>query len=196
MASFFRMWMFLGLFLLFVASCAPEPAAIDVHPPFIKFNNLKRAVTLDVSVQDENGRTLSHIDPMLHSSDPGIVRIEGKTVYPVGSGEAVVTAEYEELSNRCHVLVELADKLVPPMEKITVPVGTSFSTKPKIYNEKGKEIPYKPMIHYSMNPDLISVTPSGLATALAPGKTAVVAVYLRLRTEIAVEVVPATPAKP
>ncbi len=191
MATLRRFWTILGALLLLMTACSPDPAAIDVHPPFIKFNNLKRSVTLDISVQDENGRTMAHIDPQLKSSDPSVVRIEGKTVIPVGSGEAVVTAQHENLTNQCHILVELADKLQPPSKQMKVSVGDSFDIKPKILNEKGNEISYKPMIFYSMNPDLVSITPSGMATALSPGKTTVVAIYLQLRAEIGVEITPA-----
>ena len=167
----------LVLLALTLAACSSKPASLEVSPKKIKIFGIERGQRLTVRVLDGKGRALEQSLPTFTSSKADIAAVDSSgRVIAKGEGKALVTVSFGKLSTQ--VPVEVTDvKLIdvsPPSVQLIGPAGTQFPIQAIAKNSKDKPVDIKP-IWTSPQPAVVSISPEGVVTSVAPGVVTLVA---------------------
>jgi len=154
------------------------PGALEVHAGNLDALETGRSTPLYASVKSEDGRLLPDVAPRWSSSEESIARVETDAggelkVVALKPGIAVLTAQVGELRRRLRVQVVRADFARLALEPTRVTLerpGQSARLLARAYDTVGRIIPQAPEIHwFSSEPRVVTVSPEGLVTAVAPG---------------------------
>jgi len=171
---------------------APEVALVQIDPDSIELE-IGQPWTLTATAFDESGKKMEAVAAAWSSSDPAVATIgESGEVVGVAEGDAIVTAKVGDMSGRADVKVvpaavtrveiEPGSPSVLPDDTLQL-AATAFSAWGML--PAGREVSWS-----SADPDLASVSASGLVRGRAPGLAALTATIEGVVGSVVVEVIP------
>jgi hypothetical protein len=154
------------------------PAKIALTPTTLRFTALTETVLMDWQVQDARGNwILLAQSPQWSTSNAAVASVSGVgIVTAVGTGSAVVTAQSGALRSSVAVEVsQVATRISSLQSSGLMKVGDKFQCLAEVRDSRNNLIPNAVITWISLTPNVVSINPSGIATALALGEGQVVA---------------------
>lgn len=185
-----------SFFVLALAACAPQPAAIAIDgQDAVTVHKLDAIPLPKADVLDSAGAAINPAPAIKWSVDPAdIAKVDeaGKTVVPLKDGEATVTATLGEIKKSFKVVVSLPDTLVIDGGDVarTVKIGETLTLAAKVTAD-GTEVKDQPFTFSSSDPNLATVGADGAVTGVAAGEVTIEAKSGELKASAKVTVAPA-----
>lgn len=155
-----------------------EVASVQVTPVAVSVR-VKRTASLQARALDADGETLSGRTITWSSSNPGVATISAQGVISaVAPGAATITATSEGRSGQAAVTVtpEPVAAVVVTPERDTLAVGTERTMSASVRDAQGALLTDRSVAWSVSDPNIATVTSTGVVTALAPGSVSIVAV--------------------
>ena len=172
----------LGLLLaaagILSAGCGQKPASLEVKPRKIVLYGLTHPKEVEARVLDRKGREMIGLPLAWESSDRSVVESTATGhVTAHKPGRATLTVSVGKISAKLPVeVIDLADIAVSPMMlKLLGPPGTSARLEVAGRAIDGGPVAVPRVAWSADNPKVVRVSPDGVVTSLAAGKTTVIA---------------------
>jgi trimeric autotransporter adhesin len=164
------------LALALVPACSQKPASIEVSPKKVKIYGLDNTLHLTARVLDKKGRQIGSASPTWSSSRPQVVTVDGGRLVSKTEGKATVTATFQSVSTG--IPVEVVDvkqiDVAPASVHLIGPIGTQVALQATVKNSQDKILPVA-VVWSSSEPQMATVSASGLVTSVAAGRLLVTA---------------------
>ena len=155
-----------------------EVASVQVTPVALSVR-VNRTASLQARALDADGDPLSGRSIVWSSSNPGVATISAQGVISaVAPGAATITATSEGRSGQAAVTVTpepVASVVVAP-ERDTLAVNTELTMTASVRDAAGAELSDRSVSWSVSDPNIATVTSTGIVTALAPGSVSIIAV--------------------
>ncbi|HET6680183.1 MAG TPA: Ig-like domain-containing protein [Gemmatimonadaceae bacterium] len=157
-------------------------ASVEVSPEIVS-QPVGYEATLTALARDASGNVLSGRPAAWSSSNPAVATVDARgEVAGVTSGTAIITAAIEGQTAQSQVTITAAKATVPAVASITVTLaasslslGESTQASAVLRDAQGNVMSGQPIDWGTPAPGLISVSSTGLVTALGAGTAAVTA---------------------
>jgi uncharacterized protein YjdB len=176
---------------LLAAGCGRKPSVLEIGPRKVIIYGVGRTKDVTLRVLDRRGRDIPDLSPTWSSTPPGIVDVSGAGhLVAKKPGKAVVAASVGKLSTS--IPVEVRDvasiEIVPALVRLVGPSGTAARLELVGRTDQGKRTTIGAVAWSSKNPRIAAVSPEGVISSVAPGKTTASAKMGDLFAEADVEV--------
>jgi hypothetical protein len=168
-----------GVSALATVTITQEPARVVLSPTSVRYTALSESGLVSWQVQDARGnRIILASISQWSSSNTAVASVDGDgSVRAVGNGSAVVTAQAGSARGTVDITVaqQPASIETTPFAVASMTVGSTLRCLASVRDSRNNLIPGAVVTWTSLTPSLVAISPTGVASALAPGSGMVVA---------------------
>lgn len=178
-----------------LSACGPKVATISVKPASATLSKKGEVAKLSAAAKDAEGKEVKEgVVLSFTSSDPAVATVDSTgAVTAVASGDAVITAAFQEKKGEAKVKVSIPASLsIAPADVKLTAVGAKASLAVKVLDAKGREVAAD-VAFASQNAAVVSVS-KGELTAMGPGQAEVLASAGGVTGRVKVDVILPAPA--
>jgi len=167
------------------------PASVMLDPDTVLFTELGAVQTIDVTVADGGGQELGDDEVVWSSSDTAVVTVSAVGVITsVGQGSTTVKATAGGIVSSVTVRVAVgpAEIEVTPAEVTLISLGDTQLLSAAVTDAAGESMDSIAITYLSDDTTVVTVSGTGLVTAVSPGSTSILVTGDTVRTSVEVEV--------
>lgn len=154
------------------------PSQVDIRVEGADFLLAGNSVAISAVVRNELGKALTDVPPQWVSMNPAVARVEQGRLVGVAPGKTTVSATVPPLTRTLQVQVVRADfgrVEVEPTHLVFVKKGQSQQMRARTFTTRSVAVNDVPVTWFSSDWSVATVSPTGLVTAVGPGRTVVTA---------------------
>ncbi len=172
-----------------LSACGPKVASIEIAPGSLELNKKGEIKALTATPKDAQSKAVENVQITYSSSDPKVATVDAKgQVSAVDSGDAVVTASFEQIKATANVKVSIPGSIaLAPKDARLDDVGAKVNVVAKVLDGKGREM--KETVTWTVEDAKVAAVANGEITAVGAGETNVVATAGALKSSFKVTVV-------
>jgi hypothetical protein len=159
-----------------ISACGPKVATIGVQPGSATLSEKGKTTKLSATAKDSEGKEVKEgVTLAFSSSDPAVATVDPASglVTAVSSGDAVITAAFQEKKGEATVRVSIPASLsIVPADVKLAAVGAKATLSVKVLDAKGR--PVAAEVAFASPSDKVVSVNQGELTAVGPGEGEVV----------------------